>query len=614
MTDRIEVLPAHIANQIAAGEVVQRPASAVKELIENAVDAGATRIDVHLVDAGRTLIQILDNGTGMSPADAVRCFERHATSKLRSADDLFTLLTKGFRGEALASIASVARVELRTQRPGDDLGTHVLIEGASPAAVTPAPCTPGTSIAVRDLFFNIPARRAFLKSDAVELRHCTDEFTRIALAHPDLAFTLTSNGTELFHLRPGSLRARILGLFGPRYDERLVPIDEATDVVSVTGFVGKPAFARRSRGEQFLFVNRRFVRHPALHRAICDGFVGLLPPEALPFYVLFLEVDPARVDVNIHPTKVEVKFDEERTIVALLRPAIRRGLGRFQVVPALDFDTEASITISPLLPGMEVREPSITVDATYNPFEIRNQGTGMRGEGRGTRDESRGMREEGRGMREEGRGWGTKTWNFGADWVSDPNPNPNPTPNPVTSRRYIVTPMASGILVVDPHRAHARVLYEELLERRGEVGQGTGPVVAQQLLYPEECAVPVGEREWLLGERERLMEWGVHVEAAPDGVRVLAVPAEAAASPAELVEALIGAGEVEEGVGGEGRWERLAGRLARARAVRPGAPMTAEAQADLVDRLFGCEVPGLDPFGRPTVVTFTADEIRERFR
>jgi len=609
MTDRIQVLPAHIANQIAAGEVVQRPASVVKELLENAVDAGATRVDVHLTDAGRTLIQLVDNGTGMSPLDAVRCFERHATSKLRSADDLFTLLTKGFRGEALASIASVARVELRTQRPGDDLGTHVHIEGASPLTATPAPCTPGTSIAVRDLFFNIPARRAFLKSDAVELRHCTDEFTRVALAHPDLAFTLSSNGTELFHLRPGSLRARILGLFGPRYDERLVPIDEATDVVSVSGFVGKPAFARRSRGEQFLFVNRRFIRHPALHRAICDGFVGLLPPEALPFYVLFLEVDPARVDVNIHPTKVEVKFDEERTIVALLRPAIRRGLGRFQVVPALDFETEASLSIAPLRPGTEVREPSITVDSSYNPFEIKNKGTGMRGEWGGMSGEGTGMRGEGTGMSGEGTGWGANKLEFGSAWVSDPNPNPNPN----SSRRYIVTPMASGIVVVDPHRAHARVLYEELLERRNSSGQGAGPVAAQQLLYPEECVVPVGEREWLLGERERLREWGVHVEAAPEGVRVLAVPAEAAASPAELVEALIGAGEVEEG-GEAGRWERLAARLARVRAVRPGAPLTAEAQTDLVDRLFGCDVPGLDPFGRPTVVTFTADEIRERFR
>jgi DNA mismatch repair protein MutL len=645
----IQVLPAHVANQIAAGEVVQRPASIVKELVENAVDAGATRIDVHLTDAGRTLVHVIDTGSGMSPADAVRCFERHATSKLRNADDLFALLTKGFRGEALASIASVARVDLRTCRPGDAIGTRVQAEGGDAPRPEALPATPGTSIAVRDLFFNIPARRAFLKSDAVELRHCLDEFQRVALAHPDIAFTLTSNGQELYHLRPGSPRARILGIFGARYDERLVPIDEDTDVVRVTGFVGKPAFARKSRGEQFLFVNRRFIRHPALHRAICDGFAGLLPPDALPFYVLFLEVDPARVDINIHPTKIEVKFDEERTITALLRPAIRRGLGRFQVAPALDFDQEASLSIAPLRAGTEVREPRVKVDTTYNPF--RSSGSSSSSSLSSSLSSSFSL-SGGAVVLEPEIAPSPSTSRAPQPPLSSSSPSSSPSPSPSTSfstsfstssspspssstssssslstsssfstspsplPRYIITPVASGIVVVDPHRAHARVLYEELLARHrdGEGAQEAGSgVVAQRLLFPEECLLPPAERAWMLAERERLMEWGLHIEGAEGGVRVLAVPAEAEASPVELVEAVVGAGDVEAGMDGEGRWERLAARLARARAVRPGTVLTAEAQADLLDRLFGCEVPGLDPFGRPAVVTFTADEIRERF-
>ena len=651
----IQVLPAHVANQIAAGEVVQRPASIVKELVENAVDAGATRIDVHLTDAGRTLVHVIDTGSGMSPADAVRCFERHATSKLRNADDLFALLTKGFRGEALASIASVARVDLRTCRPSDAIGTRVQAEGGDAPRPEALPATPGTSIAVRDLFFNIPARRAFLKSDAVELRHCLDEFQRVALAHPDIAFTLTSNGQELYHLRPGSPRARILGIFGARYDERLVPIDEDTDVVRVTGFVGKPAFARKSRGEQFLFVNRRFIRHPALHRAICDGFAGLLPPDALPFYVLFLEVDPARVDINIHPTKIEVKFDEERTITALLRPAIRRGLGRFQVAPALDFDQEASLSIAPLRAGTEVREPRVKVDTTYNPF--RSSGSSSSSSLSSSLSSSFSLSGGAVVLEPEiAPSPSTSRAAQPPSSSSSPSSSPSPSPSPSTSTssssspsssfsfststststssssslstsssfstspsplpRYIITPVASGIVVVDPHRAHARVLYEELLARHrdGEGAQEAGSgVVAQRLLFPEECLLPPAERAWMLAERERLMEWGLHIEGAEGGVRVLAVPAEAEASPVELVEAVVGAGDVEAGMDGEGRWERLAARLARARAVRPGTVLTAEAQADLLDRLFGCEVPGLDPFGRPAVVTFTADEIRERF-
>ncbi len=375
MTDtRIQRLPEHVANQIAAGEVVQRPASVVKELMENALDAGASRIVVELKDAGRNRIVVEDDGMGMGQEDAALCFERHATSKLRSADDLLALATMGFRGEALASIASIARVELLTRRAEDEMGVRMVVEGGEHQPVEPTPCAVGTRMVVKHLFFNVPARRNFLKSDPVELRHAIDEFQRIALAHPECAFRLSHNGGELFSLPVGTLRQRLVRVFGAKYDERLVPVEERTDVVSLTGFVGKPEFARRTRGEQFLFVNGRFIKHPPFHGAVMRAMEGLLTPGQFPLYALFLEVDAARVDVNIHPTKVEAKFQEQRPIVAILKAAVKRGLGRFHVAPSLDFDAETAFDIAPPKPGQEVEEPKIQLNPDYNPFHSDQEG------------------------------------------------------------------------------------------------------------------------------------------------------------------------------------------------------------------------------------------------
>ncbi len=366
-------LPEHVANQIAAGEVIQRPASVVKELVENAVDAGGRRIEVIIKDAGRTLIQVIDDGIGMSEADAVACFERHATSKLKTADDLFALSTKGFRGEALASIAAIAHVELRTRPAGQDVGVRLQVEGTTQQPPEPDPAVrQGTSFSVRNLFYNVPARRNFLKSDAVELRHIIDEFTRIALPHESISFRLVHNGSVVFDLAPGSRRQRVVAVFGAKYDERLVPVAEDTDAVRVEGFVGKPQFARKSRGEQFLFVNDRFIRHGLLHKAILSAYEGLLDSKHHPFYVLFLTVDPAKVDVNIHPTKVEVKFEEDRVIFALLRPAVRRGLGKHNVAPVLAFDQETGLNISEQPPAEGIRMPQVSVNANYNPFHTRS--------------------------------------------------------------------------------------------------------------------------------------------------------------------------------------------------------------------------------------------------
>lgn len=608
MADRIARLPEHVANQIAAGEVIQRPAAAVKELVENAVDAGATRIEVRVKDAGRTLIHIIDNGLGMSAADAQLCFERHATSKVRSADDLFQIATKGFRGEALASIAAIAHVELKTRREEDELGVRIVVEGTQQAAPEPCSTAVGTQFAVRNLFYNVPARRNFLKSDAVEMRHIVDEFQRVALAHEAIHFVLVHNDAEVFNLKPGSRRQRVVGVFGAKYDERLVPIEESTDVVAVEGFVGKPEFARRTRGEQFLFVNNRFIKHGALHRAIVDAFEGLLSPSAHPLYVLFLTIDPQRVDVNIHPTKVEVKFEEDRSIQALLRPAVRRGLGRFQVAPTLDFDQESSLNISELPPGAEITPPQVRINPDYNPFKPADAAP------------SRSAAIADWTERQPSRGQ-IDAWQEQYAAPSAPAPEPRPVPEPLPEAadearalfffrgRFIVTSIRSALLLIDARRAHQRVLYESLVEQLESVAAQVAPT--QTLLFPEAVTLPPADAMQLVEAAGWLRKLGLHLEPAEGGVQVTGMPVEGEASPRDLIDAVLQeeAGEAD----GISREERVAAAWAKRLSHRPGKSLSREEMGDLVDRLFACSTPARDPFGRPVIVTFEGTEILERF-
>lgn len=373
MADIIRLLSDTVANQIAAGEVIQRPASAVKELMENAVDAGSRRIHLVLKDAGKTLIQIVDDGCGMSETDARLCFERHATSKLRAIDDLFALRTMGFRGEALASVASVAQVELRTRPHGEEVGFRVLVEGGQHRAQDQIATAEGTSISVRNLFYNVPARRNFLKSDPVEFRHVQEEFIRVALAHPEIHFEFHHNDNQVFDLRPGNLRQRIAGVFGKTYNERLVPVEEETSIVRVEGYVGKPEFAKKSRGEQYFYVNGRFIKDPYLHHAVNAAFDSLLPGDAYPSYWLRLQVDPASIDVNIHPTKTEIKFSYDKDIYAILRSAVKRAIGRFSVAPSLDFEQEPSFEVPLAKLDQIPRQPEIRINPNYNPFRTGDE-------------------------------------------------------------------------------------------------------------------------------------------------------------------------------------------------------------------------------------------------
>jgi DNA mismatch repair protein MutL len=368
MSSIIQLLPDHVANQIAAGEVVQRPASVVKELLENAVDAKATDIKLIIKDAGKTLIQVIDNGLGMSVTDSRLCFERHATSKIRQAEDLFSLHTKGFRGEALASIAAIAHVEMKTKQEQEELGIHIIIEGSKFISQDVAVLPKGTSFSVKNLFYNIPARRNFLKSETVEHRHIVDEFQRVALAHPTIHFTFYHNGSDMFNLPPSNFRQRIVNIFAGKTNEKLVPVKEETEIVNVHGFIGKPEFSKKNRGEQFFFVNNRYIKSGYLHHAVMAAYEGLLKDGAQPSYFLYLEVPPHTIDINIHPTKTEIKFDDEHALYAILRSTIKHSLGQFNVAPVLDFDRDPNLDTPYQYQNKEAAYPTVQVDRTYNPF------------------------------------------------------------------------------------------------------------------------------------------------------------------------------------------------------------------------------------------------------
>lgn len=642
----IQRLPEHVANQIAAGEVVQRPASVVKELMENALDAGARRIVVDLKDAGRNRIVVADDGKGMGPGDAEACFGRHATSKLRGTDDLLSLATMGFRGEALASIASIARVELRTRRADDAEGVEVVMEGGECQSKEPVVCDLGTRMTVKRLFYNVPARRNFLKSDQVELRHCIDEFQRVALAHADMSFVLRHNGSELFDLPAGSLRQRIVRIFGGKYDERLVPVEERTDVVGLTGFVGKPEFARRTRGEQFLFVNGRFIRHGAFHGAVMRAMEGLLSPGQFPLYVLFLEVDPSRVDVNIHPTKVEAKFQEDRVIVAILQAAVKRALGRFHVAPSLDFDTETAFDIAPPKPGQEVGEPQIQLDPNYNPFraaEDRSPGQGVAGGSASSGGASFPQHRKSVMGHDRDRERIEATRRF-FESSSDAAPSPSqdqaaspqrlvfsevnaPGESPLPTMGggfddhrplfqlfggWIVTATRSGLVLVDQHRAHTRILYE----RFAGMAQQTVAGHAQQLLFPAELQVGLADCALLESAFPALAVLGFNIGLMeePGCIQVLGLPSDAAeGDPAALVDAVLEelreAGEVDA----ELRASRAMAGVARGAAIPSGRTLTRTEMLDVVDGLFACQEPDRDPWGRSTLATFDKDAVASRF-
>lgn len=616
----IKLLADHVANQIAAGEVVQRPASVVKELLENAIDAGAKHIKLIVKDGGKTLIQVIDDGSGMGETDARLSFERHATSKIQRAEDLFQLTTKGFRGEALASIAAIAHVEMQTKPEDSELGTHLRVEGSKVIFQEVKLVPKGTSIAVKNLFFNIPARRNFLKSDQVEQRHIIDEFNRVALAHPKIAFECYINGSELFGLPISNLRQRIVHIFGNKTNPKLVPVGEETQVVKIRGFINKPEFAKKSRGEQFFFVNDRFIKSPYLHHAVVSAFEGLVKPENHPGYFLYLEVDPASIDINIHPTKTEVKFDDEHTLYAILRSTIKHSLGQFNVAPALDFETDQNLETPYAYRNKAAEVPGISVDAAFNPFigqrekiETANYPS-LKGS-----PATHGRHWEGLYLGLESK-WGKESGFSSLEYESETisgsifeGKNDNFESFATTfqlRRKYIVTTIKSGMVIIDQGRAHQRVLYERFL-RHSTIKQA----ISQQLLFPLSLSFSKTDIGILKEIMETLIAVGfVFGEIGETAVQVSGVPLLVPESEVGMVlDQLIADCQQEVSGAGFSQSDILSKTLAKTLAVKTGEVLDSASQLVLVNDLFACKETRISPFNKPVYITITENDIDKKF-
>lgn len=585
MSDIIRLLPDHVANQIAAGEVVQRPASVVKELLENAIDAGATRISLIVKDAGKAHIQVVDNGKGMSENDARMCFERHATSKIQKADDLFNLSTKGFRGEAMASIAAVAQVQLITKTKDDELGVRIDIEGSEVTQQQRATAAQGTSVTVKNLFFNIPARRNFLKSTQVEFRHVTDEFHRVALVHHDIHFELFHNGSEVFQLPTSSLRQRIVHVFGGKFDERLVPVSESTDLVTVSGFVLKPTFAKKSRHQQFFFVNNRFVKSGYLHHAVLAAFEGLLSPDHQPGYFLYLTVPPNQLDINIHPTKTEVKFEDEHALYAVLRAAIKHSLGQFSIAPVLDFLKDDTLDTTYAQHKAAPVAPRVSVNPDFNPFASSSK---LNQPSRTVSFEDTLLTEINEPLIETN----TNSISFSFQYA----------------QKYLIAPHQNGVLLLHQRRAHERVLYEVYM-RDWE----TQEVLSQQLAVPLALTLDRPSIDTLNMHAQLLIEsgFGIH-NAAADTVEFDAIPEVFAVEdiPDFLDQWLT---QTANGtVHAFSQRDVMARSLAKQRSIPTGRAMETHEQLELIHKLLLCKEPDRTPEGKRTFRVLTPQEL-DRF-
>jgi DNA mismatch repair protein MutL len=611
MSSIIQLLPDHVANQIAAGEVVQRPASVVKELLENAVDAKATDIKLIIKDAGKSLVQVIDNGLGMSVTDARLCFERHATSKIRQAEDLFSLHTKGFRGEALASIAAIAHVEMKTKQEQEELGTHIVIEGSKFVSQDVAVLPKGTSFSVKNLFFNIPARRNFLKSETVEHRHIVDEFQRVALAHPNIHFTYYHNGSDLFNLPQSNFRQRIVNIFSGKTNEKLVPVQEETEIVSIQGFVSKPEFAKKNRGEQFFFVNDRFIKSGYLHHAVIAAYEGLLKDGAQPSYFLYLNVPPNTIDINIHPTKTEIKFDDEHALYAILRSTIKHSLGQFNVAPILDFERDSNLDTPYNYKNVEASTPTIQVDRAFNPFsdETPNKHFTTHRKTENTANwESLyvGLKHD----TEE-----VSNIEFESDEVTGSLFNENEIEHSTNKtyqihKKYIVNPIKSGMVIVDQQRAHQRVLYEQFLTNM-TVHQAS----SQQLLFPLNLFFSSSEMKLISELQLSLVNTGFVFEATNDDhVIISGLPINVTESEVSiLLEQLLS--DLQDGIpeSSFSQNDSIAKSMAKSLAVKTGTYLTEKEQENLVNGLFACKEPNVSPFQKPTFITMRVEDLDKKF-
>ncbi len=612
MSDIIQLLPDSVANQIAAGEVIQRPASVVKELVENALDAGANEITIHVKDAGRTLIQITDNGCGMSPTDARMAFERHATSKIKAANDLFCIRTMGFRGEALASIAAIADVELRTKKMDDEVGTFIHITGSEVRTQEPTATTNGTSFTVKNLFFNVPARRKFLKGNTTELKHIIWEIQRIALPNPEIKISLFHNNSPVYELPKVNHRKRIVDLFGKSVHQSLVQVNEKTSLVNIYGFVGQPKFARKTVGEQFFFVNKRFMRHPYFHKAIMQAYQHLLPPETFPSYFIFLEIDPESIDINVHPTKTEIKFENERDIWQIIHAAVRESLGKHNVVPSIDFDQSGSIDIPVPQRSMDhIQFPEIKINPDYNPFET-GKGASFGSFGKTPLEKKN-----------------VERWEdlySGTQLKFKPEPENYPEKDEMLfslpsvhfsgkktlqiKQKYILTPVKSGLMVIDQKRAHERILFEKFMEVLK-----SDSVASQQLLFPQTIELNPADAAILQNILPDLLSLGFDIRDFGKNTFIISgTPGVLdVSSPELIIEKLLEEYKNSPVDARSKAKEQIAISLSKASSLDYGTDLKQEEIDHLIDNLFACATPGYSPDGKKVLTIIPVTDIEKSF-
>lgn len=598
MSDIIHLLPDSVANQIAAGEVIQRPASAVKELLENAIDSGAQHIELIIKDAGKALIQVTDDGCGMSETDARMAFERHATSKIQSVNDLFAIRTMGFRGEALASIAAIAQVEVKTKKTEDELGTCLKVDGSEVKSQEFCQCSTGTTFMVKNLFFNVPARRKFLKSNNIELRHILEEFQRVALANPELSLSLYNEGKAVFQLRAGSLKERIVAVFGQNFNKRLIPIEQEMENMTISGFVGKPEFAKKIRGEQYFFVNKRFMKHAYLNHAVDNAFDQLLPEKAYPAYFIFIDINPDEIDINIHPTKTEIKFQDEKVMYSILRSAVKAGLGKFSITPSLDFSLDPALEIRMPSKGTTIKSPKLNLDPNYNPFEYQKKEPTDREKHNQQNwdklypDRDKGNeeiktptfpKEENIQVRAELENEETSTDNFFQ-----------------LHQSYILSQVKSGLMVIDQQNAHERILYERYLNLLGN-----RQALSQQELFPVKISLPPAEAELLhdlldelnlLGfrlERDPEKDFQFLVNGTPSGLKQ--------GNIAGLIEGIIENYKTNMLELNLDRKYNLARSLAKNMSIKRGKKLQQIEMKSIIESLFACQVPDISIDGQPVI-------------
>ena len=583
--DIIQLLPDHIANQIAAGEVIQRPASAAKEMIENSLDAGASDVKLIIKDSGKTLIQVVDNGCGMSETDSKMSFERHATSKIRNADDLFNIKTMGFRGEAMASMAAIAHIEVSTKLTENELGSRIIVEGSEIKKQESVVCANGTSMSIKNLFYNVPARRKFLKSDKVEKKHIIEEFSRVALSNPEVSFSLIMDNQEYYHLERSNFRQRIVNIIGKRTNEKLVPVEEETNLVKISGFVGKPEFAKRTRGEQYFFVNGRFIKNYYLNHAVSKAFTDLIAENYHPSYFLHLEIDPKQIDINIHPTKTEIKFEDEKSIYAILHSAVKRALGQYNIAPTLDFNTEPSLVIPIGDTNRVVEEPKIRVDTNYNPFDTDSKEA-----------ISQSHKIYQNNFPEEVQKEITLDSNFESAYYFQ------------IEGTYISSQMENGLIIVHQQRAHQRILYEYFKQNKNV------KISSQKLLFPETISLSKKDVSEIEDIKTELNNVGFEIDIKEDCVEIHAVPQQCENENLQkLFDEILKEQEVENSDLKENFISKLCKTLSNSFSIKSGKRLTQEEMRLLIGELLKCDTPTISPFGLNTYFNVKTEEINKKF-